>query len=73
MTHDVIDEKPVDGVTHLETFDGGSDASERANVDPHFVTAADSKHVLRKADLNVMPVFCAIVALQFVSARRTLA
>jgi hypothetical protein len=49
--------------THIET----KELSLSASTDPYYVSPEDNKRVRRKADMVIMPVFGAIIAIQFVS------
>lgn len=56
-----VDEK--ESVHHAEH----ASIVDSESSDPSFVSPKDNRRVLRKADWKVMPVFCSIVALMFVS------
>lgn len=64
--HDPPTDEKVD-VVHAEHLvsDADSEASEA-----HLFTQEENKRVLRKIDWNMLPLFCIIVALMFVSSAR---
>jgi hypothetical protein len=54
----------------IEVKEASLTEAARTDNDPFYVSPEDSRRVLRKTDLNMMPVLCAIIALQFVSSEK---